>query len=140
MARKRYRTFSHTADLGLEIYGGDLDEIFTNSAVALFAVLTNLSRIREKQSRDIRAEGNGLEDLLVNYLSEFLYQFDTDQMLFHRILVLKLDSVSVAARGWGEPFDPSRHQVKTGIKAVTRHQVSVLSTPAGYRARLILDV
>ena len=140
MPKKRYRTFSHTADLGLEIYGADLAEIFANSATALFSVLTNISRIREKQSREIRVQGGDWEDLLVNYLMELLYQFDTDGMLVRRVIILQLDRESVAARCWGETLQPSRHPLKTGIKAVTRHQVSITPVPDGFRARLILDV
>ena len=137
---KKYRTFSHTADLGLEIFGKDESEIFAHAGIALFSVLTDIKKIREKKSWDIQAEGLDWEDLLVNYLSEILYRFDTEQILLRRIVILKLNPRLVVARGRGEILDPSRHPIKTGIKAVTHHQTSLQRSPTGFSARVILDI
>ncbi|MDD5224527.1 MAG: archease [bacterium] len=140
MSKKRYRTFSHTADLGLEIFGQDESEIFANAGIALYSVLTEIKKIRGRKSWDIEAEGHDWEDLLVNFLSEILYRFDTEQILLRQIVILKLNPRQVAARGRGEIFDPSRHPIKTGIKAVTHHQASIKTTSAGFAARVILDI
>ena len=140
MAKRKYRTFSHTADLGLEIFGKDESEIFAHAGIALFSVLTEIKKIRSRRSWDIQAEGHDWEDLLVNYLSEILYRFDTEQMLLGQIVILKLSPKLVVARGRGEILDPSRHPVKTGIKAVTHHQVSIKPAATGFAARVILDI
>lgn len=140
MAQRKYRTFPHTADLGLEIFGQDESEIFANAGIALCSVLTEIKKIRNRKSWDIEAEGHDWEDLLVNFLSEILYRFDTEQILLRQIVILRLNPRQVAARGRGEIYDPSRHPIKTGIKAVTRHQVSIQSSPSGFSARVILDL
>ena len=40
----------------------------------------------------------------------------------------------------GEPLDESRHRVRTAVKAVTWHELSVAQDPQGLRARVILDL
>jgi SHS2 domain-containing protein len=40
----------------------------------------------------------------------------------------------------GEPLDPRRHALRAEVKAVTYHALAVRRTPAGYTARVILDV
>ena len=140
MSKRRFKTFSHTADLGLEIFGQDESEIFAHAGIALYSVLTEIKKIRGRKSWDIEAEGHDWEELLVNYLSEILYRFDTEQILLRQIVILKLNPRLVVARGRGETFDPSRHPIKTGIKAVTHHQTSIKPTATGFAARVILDL
>jgi SHS2 domain-containing protein len=40
----------------------------------------------------------------------------------------------------GEIFDPSRHQFKTEIKAVTYHQVEIIDKGESWVARVIFDI
>lgn len=40
----------------------------------------------------------------------------------------------------GEPYDPARHTIKTEIKAVTFHNLSIKKTKEGYTAEVLFDV
>ena len=40
----------------------------------------------------------------------------------------------------GEPYAPARHDVRTEVKAVTYHQLSVTRQAGGWVARVILDL
>jgi SHS2 domain-containing protein len=40
----------------------------------------------------------------------------------------------------GEPYDPARHSIKTEIKAVTFHNLTIKKTKPGYTAEVIFDV
>jgi len=42
----RYRVFDHTADLGIEVYGATVNELFTSAAFAVFDMLTDLDGVR----------------------------------------------------------------------------------------------
>ena len=41
-----YRIFDHTADLGVEVTGATLEELYAGAAFALFDLLTDLSSVR----------------------------------------------------------------------------------------------
>ena len=47
---KNYKTFDHTADLGIEVYGKDQRELFVNAGRALFDLITDLDKIEAKTS------------------------------------------------------------------------------------------
>jgi SHS2 domain-containing protein len=39
---KRYRVFDHTADLGIQVLGRTVEELFVNGAYALFDLMADL--------------------------------------------------------------------------------------------------
>lgn len=137
---KRYELFDHTADIGVHIFGRTLEEIYANGAYALFDLLTNLKRVEEKIRLPIQAQGKDPEELLVRWLSELLFLFESKGFLIKKITVSHSDQGSIKGEARGEYFDPSRHERKMEIKAVTYHQLTVKKTNGIWKARVIFDV
>lgn len=139
-SRKKFRFLNHTADLGILVYGEDPGELFTNAAEAFFSIITDLHRVGENTERIVRVESSHLEDLMVQWLAELLYIHDVEGLLFKKFSIEELDSGVLKARVRGEPFDESRHVIKTQIKAVTYHQIQVREEKGRWRARVIFDL
>jgi SHS2 domain-containing protein len=137
---KRYTLFDHTADLGVEVYGKTAPELFANASFALFDVITDLSAVETTKEKKLVVEGSGWEDLFVNYLREILYLFNGEGFLLTEYSILTLEPFYLEATVKGEPFDPARHSIKTEIKAVTYHQVSVREDAGKWTGRVIFDV
>jgi SHS2 domain-containing protein len=136
----RYKLFDHTADLGVEIYGKTVTDLFANAAFAVFDIITDLKHVTPTMERKIVVEGEGWEDLLVNYLREILYMFNGEGLLLKEFSIQKIDSRHLEGMVRGERFDPSKHRINTEIKAVTYHQVTVKETPDIWVGRVIFDV
>ena len=51
-----YRVFDHTADLGIEISGETIGEVYAGAALALFDLLTDTSAVRESEERMVAVE------------------------------------------------------------------------------------
>jgi len=136
----RYRVFDHTADLGVEIFGHTLEDMFVNAAYAVFDLMTDLHLVRSGTEKIIVVDGEGIEDLLVNYLREILYLFNGEGFLPKQCSVAISDPSHLQANLSGEAFDRDRHPIHMEIKAVTYHQISVTKTTDGWVARVILDV
>lgn len=136
----RYRLFDHTADLGVEVFGATINELFVNSAFALFDLLTNLDKLRRTVEYNVTATGEDLNDLWVNYLRECLYLWSSEGFLAVGCTVSSIDKQRVVAKMQGEVFDSARHIIKQEIKAVTYHHASVIKTPQGWAGRVIFDV
>lgn len=136
-----YEPIDHTADAGMWVYGRDRTELFAHAAWALFDMISDAETIRPQQTVTI-AIGGALdwEDLLVRWLSELLYRYDTERFLCCSASLSSLSPTRLTARVQGEPFDPARHPIDTDIKAVTYHQVTVEPCATGWRARVIFDV
>ncbi|MBW2108786.1 MAG: archease [Deltaproteobacteria bacterium] len=79
-----YRYIEHTADLGFEAWGRGLEAMFTHAAEALMGVMVDPETVEPAGKRTIKAQASGLESLLVSWLNELLYVFDTEQWVFTR--------------------------------------------------------
>jgi SHS2 domain-containing protein len=137
---KRYETFDHTADLGVRVFGRTYEEVFANAAYALFDLLTDLNRVRQTLSYNLRVEAADREELLVRWLGELLFLSSAQGYLFKKFSISHLDQTSLQAVAHGETFDPSRHEFKVEIKAVTYHQVEVKEEDGKWEARVIFDI
>lgn len=137
---ERYRVFNHTADLGLEVYGKNEKELFSNAAFAVFDLIVDLQDVDIKETRRLVVKGADREDLLVNYLREILYMLNGKGMLLKDFSILEIDSRHLVGEVRGEPFNPDKHSIKAEIKAVTYHQVKVEKNKDGWKARVIFDV
>lgn len=135
-----YRIFDHTADLGVEITGASQEEVYAGAAGALFDLLTDLSSVRESEERTLTVEGEGPDDLLVNFLRELLYFWNGEGFLMKRCTVREAAPRRLTAVLRGETYDPARHRIRMEIKAVTYHQASIRRTAAGWMGRVVFDV
>jgi len=138
--RAGFRAMSHTADAAFHLWGPTLADIFIQGALALTGLMTDRRRLRARQSREVAVEAADQEMLLVEWLNHLLYLYDTENFLARTIEMQEISSTRVRAKLRGEPLDPQRHVLKTGVKAATYHQLAITPTPAGWEARIIFDL
>lgn len=137
---KKYEFIEHTADLGFKAYGENLEKLFVHAAEAFFEALVAPESIKEMIERSIVVEADALDDLMVSWLSEFLYLYDTERLVFNSFQIKRIDHNKLEAMARGEVLDPARHEIKTGIKAVTYHQLYVKEREGGWEAQVIFDI
>jgi SHS2 domain-containing protein len=138
--RRAYWPFSHTADVGLHIWGASLTELFANAARALTAIMVDRRRLRRGLSREISVEAPDLEALLVAWLNQLLYLYDVEGFLGRDFTIIRLTPETLKAQAVGEIYDPARHVGKTAVKAATYHRLEISRTEDGWRATVILDL
>ena len=137
----RYTRIEHTADIGIRVQGGTLEELFRNAALALFDLIADRAAVRPKETVRIEAEGIDRETLLVAWLGELLYKFNVQGFAFHDCAIDRLEEKRVIGTARGEPLDPERHAPEEEIKSVTYHQLYVKQLPSGeLEAQIIFDV
>ena len=137
---KPYRVFDHTADLGVEVFGKTIQELYANAAFAVYDLMADLHDVQAQETRKIVVEGADREDLLVNYLREVLYLFNGNRLLLKSFIINEMDDRHLEGEVRGETFDPGRHHLKREIKAVTYHGTQIAEAPEGWRGRVIFDV
>ncbi len=136
---KEFEIINHTADVGIRAYGADMSEAFANAARALFSLITELDDVGEFLHRDIELTAPDEESLLVEWLNELIYLFDTENIVFKRFDVTKLNNTQLKARSYGEKVDSSKHRLKTGVKAATYHMLKV-GKGNGCRVQVLFDI
>ncbi len=139
LVEKEFEIIDHTADVGVIAYGASVNQAFVNAARALFSLITELDNVEEVVYRDIELVAPDQESLLVKWLNELIYLFDTENIIFKRFDITQLNSTQLKARGYGEKVDSSKHKLKTGVKAATYHMLKVEKTN-GCQVQVLFDI
>jgi SHS2 domain-containing protein len=111
--------------MGLVAYGKSLAEAFANAAYGLFSLIVEPNKVKEKESRKVTVQAQDAEGLLFNWINELIYIFEVERLLFKSFNITEFTGQSLEATCWGEKYDPSRHQLKTGVKSATYHMLKV---------------
>ncbi len=136
---KKFEILEHTADAGVIAYGTDLGQAFANAAQGLFSLITDLDDVDEVLRRDIELTAADREGLLVAWLNELIYIFDSQNILFKRFDITSLSDTKLRASIYGERVDRLKHELKTGVKAATYHMLKIDQND-GYRAQVLFDI
>ncbi|MBN1503638.1 MAG: archease [Candidatus Eisenbacteria bacterium] len=138
--RPRYELLDHTADLGMRVEASTLEGLFEEAGLALFDLVTDLSRVRPTGRFEFSLRAENLEGLFVQWLRELVYRFFGEKTAFCRLEVSGLTEESLTAACWGERVDPARHAFRMEIKAVTYHDLRVARSADGWTAEVIFDI
>jgi SHS2 domain-containing protein len=137
---KSFEILDHTADIGIIAYGTDIEQLFSNAALALFSLITNPEAIEEKLHFNVQVSSGDRDSLLVEWLNELIYFFDARHVLVHGCDIDSLTYNELKATCHGEDYEPAKHKIKREIKAATYHMLRLDKNSDGYRAQVILDV
>jgi SHS2 domain-containing protein len=138
--KRAFEIIDHVADVGIVAYGTDVEELFSNAALALFSLITEPESIEEKLHLDLEVSSEGRDRLLVEWLNELIYLFDAERILFNRFDIKRLTHNELKATCYGEGFDPMKHKIKIGVKAATYHMLKLDKNGDGCKAQIILDI
>ncbi|MGA2526983.1 MAG: archease [Smithellaceae bacterium] len=137
---KTYKVLDHTADIGIEVWGRTKKELFGNAAEAMFDLIVDLTGINNVNEKVVTIRGSDAEDLLVNFLREALYLFNGKKWIIKQCKCSEMKSGQIVAQLQGESYNAQKHQLKTEIKAVTYHGLSIEKKAQGWKAKVIFDV
>lgn len=135
-----WQLLDHTADLGMDVEGSSLEEVFACAGRAIFELMAELDAVEIRVSRDLVVEGTDLADLWVNFLREALYLWSGESLLIKKVQIRQISDTALEATLSGEAYDSGRHVLNMEIKAATYHQAEVVRTPKGWKGRVIFDV
>lgn len=132
------------ADAAFEARGHDLPALFTAAAEATMNLMVDLPEVIEnKIRRQINLTDEELDMLLFQFLQEFIYYKDAEDLLLRVSdigIVKKEGHYLLRAETLGEHRDPDRHRLKVDVKAVTLHRFKVESMEDGWKATVVLDI
>ena len=132
-------TFEHTADIGLAVEASSLEVAFGEAALALVEVITGSALPPVEQQRTLDVEAESREQLLVQFLSRLLVEFDGDGFLPGRVQVSLTSAGSLTATLEGATWESVRDGYGVEVKAISYHDLQVESGPPA-QLRVILDL
>ena len=143
-----WERFDADGGIGILGRGETLAEAFAQSAVAMFAAITDLAEVDAPETREVRAHADTLDLLLVSWLAECLYVHDVEGFVACRAQIASIDE---RPRAGGEPFrlhgvlrgeelDPARHRAGIPVTGVRGRGASVTQSSSGFEVRAVLAI
>ncbi|PXF60945.1 MAG: archease [Candidatus Methanogaster sp.] len=135
----------HPADVKFRVHGRTIEEAFEYAARAMFGVMIDpdVTTIEPIRTIDIDLSADDCKDLLYDFLSELLYLFEVEEIVFGRFDVEQIEQVEggyhLRAHVSGEPIDRGRHRFEVGVKAVTFHDMVIERMDEGYAVQVLVD-
>jgi DNA gyrase subunit A len=135
-----HEQFDHTADVGVKVQGDCLEELFENSAQAMFEIMADTHKVLAKKDWSLSVTGEDNESLLVNFLNEARALAEKNNVVLKRCRVREVEDLTVRAHVSGEPFDPAKHERKAEIKTTTYHQLKIQERGGVWMTKIVFDV
>jgi SHS2 domain-containing protein len=130
-----------TADTAFMAYGKDLNEVFANSGLALFEIMTNTKQIKPELKKIIELKTEDLKSLLFEWLNELIFYFASENLAFSKFDVeIDKKNFKLKAVCSGEIIDSQRHEIRTEVKATTYHKMEVKKERGKWKAKVIVDI
>jgi SHS2 domain-containing protein len=104
---KRWEHFPHQADIGGRGMGPTREDAFEQVALALTAVVCDLSAVQALQAFELTCAAPDDDQLLFEWLNRLIFEMATRRMLFSRF-DLFVGGKRMKARVWGEPVEAGR--------------------------------
>jgi SHS2 domain-containing protein len=136
-----YEIIDHTADVGIRVEGASLGELFSTAAEATFDLMIESKRSYIPSIEvPISIEAPNVEQLMVRWLQELLYIFDTRRLVLSKFYIDDIDATHLEGMAVGMKYDSTRHHQRLDIKAVTYHRLRIDREGERFRAEVIFDI
>ncbi|WP_456408847.1 archease [Caldithrix abyssi] len=145
-----FRQIEHTADLGLEVFGKTISELFINAHAGFYSLcfgeLELVSQLLPSSARrdSLRLSEPSLEDLLVAFLSELNFNVQVRKTVFFPLKSLTVEqqngAYTLQMEAPRQMLPLELQEQLTEIKAVTYHGLQIIQKNGQYAATIIFDI
>jgi SHS2 domain-containing protein len=138
----KYRFLPHTADGMFQAFGATLEEAFANAALATASLVWDWRAVSPLVRHPVRVGGIDREQLLVKFLTEVVYLFETRRFLLGRVEGTAIRAVpggfELEAVFAGDTLGEA-HELHGDVKAVTYHELKIEEC-GGVTVQVVVDM
>ncbi len=137
---EKIKYIEHPSDVGFEVYGDTLEELYANAAIAMYSLITDVDEIEADVERAIELKAEDFLSLMFDWLDELIFLFDSESLVMNKFdITVNETNFSISGNCKGGKFNPSKHVSGIIIKAVTYNMMQIKSNEV-WKARVVLDV
>jgi SHS2 domain-containing protein len=118
-----YEFLDHTADTIIHAKGETLIIAFEQAALGFYDVITDISTIENKLTKEITVKSEDYESLLFDWIDQLIFFFDTELFISNHIKVKSIKEIEteleLTAELIGEAFEINKHPQENEVKAMT---------------------
>lgn len=134
----KFRFLEHTADIKFQAFGKSVEEVFANSALAMFSAMCD-DKVKKNVKKKIKVEGKDYESMMYNFLEELLFLFDSEGFFLGKVKDLKIKENKLSAEAVGD--NAENYNISIDVKAVTYNEMDIhKEKKGGWVAQVVLDV
>jgi len=149
---KKYEQIDISGDVGLRVFGERIEILFENAAAGMYDLITDVSTINDTEEKEIVLSAENHEDLLVGWLNELVFLYDTYSFTGKKAAVhIENDASASHARDTVSPitlkavisggiFNPDINEQRLLIKAATYHNLTLRKKNSTWEATVIFDI
>jgi len=139
----KYKFLKHTADVKFQAFGKNLEEAFSNSAIAMFNIIIKTEKIEKNITKKIEINAENKETLLYKWLEELLFLLDTEFFVLNTVKSLKIKKEGkeyvLKAEIIGDTFK-EKYERFGAVKAVTYEEMFIKEEKGKVTLQVILDI
>jgi len=140
MTKSGWEQFEVEADVGIRAWGPTRVVAVAQLTLGVFSLLADPDTIQVRERREVRAQADGPEALLVTWIDECLYVHEIEGFVVHEVEMTVCTDTLAHGYLHGEPLDPARHRIGSVVKGATYHQTALTERDGRHEACLIVDV
>jgi len=133
-----YKLIDHPSDIGMEVEGKTLRELFVNAAKGMLSIISDTPQNGEMFIKQLHLKEDSTEELLHSYLSEILWFVSNENFFPVKINISNISESSIDVRFGG--IHIKDEEVEGEVKAITYHQLKVEQNDQKFFTKLIFDV
>lgn len=132
----KYEILEHTADLKIRAFGRLLEELFNNILAAMVEATKPIIINQTASVEEIKIKAENLENLLIDFLSEVIYQTDLNDVVYTKAEFKKITEKGLEGKIFGQKIKT----FETEIKAITWHELEIKKINNLWQATVVFDV
>ena len=140
----KYIFLDHTADVAVDVEAHSLNELFTAAGLAWRESIYDGKIYHQFENKSIILSEESLEILLVTFLSELNFIFQSESWMMNSIKYIEIgkedDGWTLSVKILGGNFNRNELRLKTEIKAITYHQMEIKEKDGKFSTRIVFDI
>jgi SHS2 domain-containing protein len=140
MTEAGWEHFEVEADVGIRGWGPSRAVAVAQLTLGVFSLIAAPGSVEVRERREVRAQAEGPEALLVTWVDECLYVHEIEGFVVHEVEMTVCTDTLAHGYLHGEPLDAARHRIGTVVKGATYHRIAMTTQDGLHEARLIVDV
>ena len=133
-----YEFLEHTADVKFRAKGDSKEDMFVSCVNALNETIRGDIKILEQVEREVSVVGKDVEELLYNFLEEFLFLLDSEGFLVAGVKDVVIEGMGLRCIAMGDKAE--NYKFTNDVKAVTYSEMVVREEKGEWVGEVVLDV
>ena len=134
---KKYEILEHKADLKIGAFGKTKEELFRHCLEAMAETQSPKLKIQRTVKREVKIKSLDLSALLVDFLSEVLYQTQVNKEVYYDVKFQNFTDTEIEAEIFGQKVE----RFGEDIKAVTYHNLKInQKEDRSWEATVLFDI